>query len=59
MSDAPQDQNLHQPTEDTCRDGKEHDWRKVSVGDSYSYYFCQMCGREKGRPQNPPTQCPP
>lgn len=59
MSENHDESGLHQPTDEICRDGNEHDWRKVSVGDAYSYYFCQMCGREKGRPEKPPTQCPP
>jgi hypothetical protein len=59
MSAEGDQSQVQKPTDEKCRDGNEHDWRKVSVGDNYSYYFCQMCGSEKGRPQHPPNQCPP
>ena len=50
---------LHMPTDTICRDGGEHDWKLVMVSSGYSYHFCQKCGHEKGRPKQPPTQCPP
>jgi hypothetical protein len=43
---------LRVPSELFCRDGGEHDWRLIKLNETCSYYFCQKCGLEKGRPKS-------